>query len=366
MRNQTNLDEKRLLYSQVFNGETDRIPLIISPPCGTMPAREDLARDTERAVVRAAEALAPKADARTDWIPTVNISWYQCILVPSVFGATPVFQEGSEPIVKPVFHDLPEAVEMGIPPLEGVVVDQMLATLDTAVRVLPEGFALSFPPTASPFDLAQLLLPADEFLSGLLTNPEAAMEFMTHLAQLCAQAFDLTMSRLAGTRSYGVTNRGLYYPGLRLACDAIVNFSPDLIRDMALPILTQFGERFGQLCIHYCSKPAPSAHVLAALCACRCVGAVDTWQGPDAFIGDRAPGRMQSCVGLIFDVDLTTGDKMDAFLDWEPVREVPRRNGRPLVLHTSAASVEDAKRIYEVWQTKRVLADLRPVAVPTD
>ncbi|HIJ74670.1 MAG TPA: hypothetical protein HPP83_11275 [Candidatus Hydrogenedentes bacterium] len=340
------------LYTEVFQGETDRIPLIVSPPCAPEPPRVALAETPETAVVQAAEAQRPKAEAGTDWIPTVNISWYQCIVVPSVFGAEPVAPAGSEPIVKPVFRSIDEAAAAGAPPLEGPVVEQMLQTLETAILVLPEDYWLSFPASASPFDLAQLLLPGDVFLMSLRSRPDAAAEFLGNLTSLCIEVTGLVRSRLAGTGSEFVTNRGLCYPGLRLPCDALVNLSPDLIRDIALPIFRRFGERFGRLCIHYCTKPAASEHVLPVLCECDCVGAVDTWQGPDAFLGDGAPARMQHRVALIFDADLTTEGNMDSLVAWPPVRDVPRRNGRGLVLQSEAASVEEAIRIYALWRAK--------------
>jgi hypothetical protein len=79
------------------------------------------------------------------------------------------------------------------------------------------------------------------------------------------------------------------------------------------------------------------------------VAAVDNRHGPDVFLGDAAPARLQARVAIVGDVDLTTPAKMDAFLARESVRRVPRRGGRGLVLHTRAASVEAGKRLYAEW-----------------
>jgi hypothetical protein len=278
------------------------------------------------------------------------MGWFQCIVVPSFFGAAPIFQDGSDPIVEPCFRNVHEAVQAGQPSVDSPVLEQMLSVLDIALRNLPEGFALSFPPTASPFDLAQLLLPADEFLLALMTEPDDALQFLCNLADLSTEVIHLARSRLTGTASEFVTNRGIHFPGLRLACDALVNFSPYLLKGIALPVLERLARQHGKLCIHYCSKPAPSSHVLPALIECECVAAVDTWQGSDAFIGSDAPARMQNSVGLIFDADLTTEEKMVSFLDWEPIRDVPRKGGRPLIRHTSAASVAEGRKIFDVWR----------------
>lgn len=338
------------LYADAFAGRTDRIPLIVTPKCGSGPSREELIHDTEAAVRKAAESLGPKAAVGADWIPSVNISWYQCIAVPSLLGARSVYPPGSEPIVEPIYRNAVEAAEAGVPPVGGPVIEEMLRTVDAALRGLPEGFALSFPPVASPFDLAQLLLPGDEYLVALVEDPDALGRFLDNLATLCIQVLDLVRERLKGTPGEHVTNRGIWFPGVRLPSDALVNWPPESIRQVGWPVLERFGRRYGKLCIHYCSKPAPSGHVLPALCGCASVGAVDTWQGPDAFIGDTAPGRMQSQVSLVFDMDLSSDEKIKAFLANEAVRGVPRKGGRALVLGAGASTVEEGKRIYERWR----------------
>jgi len=351
-RNETCIEEIQARYVRAFASDSDYIPLIVSPPCPDQPSREEWQEQPEMAVRKTAAALAPKVAVGSDWIPSVNMGWFQCIVVPSFFGARPAFPIGSDPIVEPCFRNTHEAVQAGRPSAGGPVLEQMLSVLDTALRGLPAGFALSFPPTASPFDLAQLLLPADEFLVSLVTEPHETSQFLYNLADLCTEVILLARSRLAGTASELVTNRGIHFPGLRLACDALVNFSPDLLRGIALPVLQRLAKQHGKLCIHYCSKPAPSSHVLPVLTECEGVAAVDTWQGPDAFIGNDAPARMQDRVGLIFDADLTTEEKMVSFLGWEPIRAVRRKGGRPLVLHTSAASVDEGRRIFDMWQAK--------------
>ena len=149
-----------------------------------------------------------------------------------------------------------------------------------------------------------------------------------------------------------ITNRGIPFPGLRLSSDAIVNLSPPLLRQFALPVLERFAREYGKLCIHICTDPAPSQHVLPVLCESEHISAIDNWQGPDVFLGDGAPARFQDRVAVITDVELGTPEQMDRFLDWEPVRTVPRKGGRGLVVHTRAESVDEARRIYGEWQER--------------
>lgn len=171
-RNETCIEEIQSRYVRVFASDSDYIPLIVSPPCPDQASREEWQEQPEMAVRKTAAALAPKVAVGSDWIPSVNMGWFQCIVVPSFFGARPAFTIGSDPIVEPCFRNVHEAVQAGRPSAGGPVLEHMLSVLDTSLRGLPAGFALSFPPTASPFDLAQLLLPADEFLVSLVTEPD--------------------------------------------------------------------------------------------------------------------------------------------------------------------------------------------------
>jgi hypothetical protein len=55
---------------------------------------------------------------------------------------------------------------------------------------------------------------------------------------------------------------------------------------------------------------------------------------------------------VITDVDLCGEAEIDEFLSRGPVRDVPRRGGRGLVVHTKADSVDDARRIYASWRER--------------
>ena len=62
---------------------------------------------------------------------------------------------------------------------------------------------------------------------------------------------------------------------------------------------------------------------------------------------------MQARVAVIGDRDLRTAGTMDEFLSWEPVRDVPRKGGRGLLLSTGGAdSVDAARAVYALWQAK--------------
>jgi len=339
------------LYTDVFTARTDYVPLIVTLRCCDAPAAEEFWNDVSGSAAKTARAYRPRLEIGSDWIPTVNVSVYQCVIVPSLYGAEIVEIDGSEPICKPCFQSLAEAIDTAIPRVDGPAIDRMLETLHSAKRALPDEYCLSFPVTSSPFDLAQLMI-GEDFLSNLLASPDDCMTFLTTLAKLAIEVIQLVKDELNLDRDEFITNRGIFFPGFRLPCDAIVNYSPDVIRDIVLPVLKLFRDGLGPLCIHFCTEPAASRHVLGALLESDDVIAVDNWQGPEVFIGPHAPARMQSKVAIIGDVDFNSSEKMDDFLAQDPVHAVPRRGGRGMVLSTRADSVDDGKRLYDQWQQR--------------
>ncbi|HCE43510.1 MAG TPA: hypothetical protein DET40_08180 [Lentisphaeria bacterium] len=348
------IDEKERLFRRVFAGEEDYMPLIISPqlncPEGvSYPSSMEFKEDTAKSIACAVGMLKPKVEINSDWIPMINISYYQNILVPSLIGAEIAFQDGSDPMAKRSSAEIKDVFKNGIPPLEGELVEEMIATLRTAKRCMPDDFRLSFPVCSSPFDIAQLMF-GEEFLVSSVLEPEMVNEFLMNLTELSIKAFDLVKKEMGQDADEYITNRGLFFPGLRLPCDALVTFSPSLIRDIALPVLKRFGERYGNLCIHYCTSPAPSQHVLPVLLESDFAGAVDNWQGPGVFIGDDAPARMQDRIAIITDIDLSTEEKMRDFIGSKPVREISRKGGRGIVANTKSGSVDEGRRTYETWQ----------------
>ncbi|HBG25460.1 MAG: hypothetical protein A2Y10_09865 [Planctomycetes bacterium GWF2_41_51] len=228
----------------------------------------------------------------------------------------------------------------------------MISDIRISKKILDQqGYMLSFPVTASPFDLAQLMC-GEEFLLSLMAAPGKAMDFLSRLSHLAIELINLVKSEMGQPHNEYITNRGMFFDGLRLPCDAIVNYSPCLIRDFVLPVLKKFADSFVKLCIHFCTEPAPSGHVLPILCETDFVAAVDNWQGPEVFIGDKSPSRSQDKIAVVSSLDIATPEKMDAFLQSRAVKFVPRKGGRGLVVATDVESVEHGKRIYEQWNQK--------------
>lgn len=340
------------LYSDVLATRTDYIPLIVTPKGMKLAKPDEFSCDFESAFQKTLNYLQAKAAIGSDWLPTINISFFQCIAIPSLFGASVVNISESEPIPKPLFGSVQQALQKPIPKLNGATVDNLSDMLLKAKKLLPSGWYLSFPPTASPFDLATLLI-GDSFFAELLLLPNECRIFLEHLTLLCIELFTLVKRHLGLANNQLITNRGIFFPGLRLPCDTIVNYSPMLIEKFVLPILEMFREKFEHLCLHFCTQPAPSNHVLPVLLKSNCVSAVDNWQGFDVFAGKDSPVRFQKKISLISNHDLSSKEKIDAFFELPFVKNIERKSNRAIIVATEADSVEAGKKIYEYWQKKQ-------------
>ncbi|HBG25461.1 MAG: hypothetical protein A2Y10_09860 [Planctomycetes bacterium GWF2_41_51] len=116
---ESRLQELKELYLKVFTAQSEYIPLIVNPPCPQAPTVEELWNDLPAAVSKTARTLKPKADVGSDWIPSLSIGLYQCIAIPSLYNAETVKLDGSEPLCHPCFSSIDNALEMGLPPIQG-------------------------------------------------------------------------------------------------------------------------------------------------------------------------------------------------------------------------------------------------------
>lgn len=338
-------------HTEALLGKSDYIPLILGTKCPPAPSRERLWKDTAKAVPETVQAYQPRKQIQSDWIPSINIGVFQCIAIPSCFGAAVCELKGSEPICHPIFDEIDQAVAAGVPELSSPVIDDLFETLDQALKGLEDGWYLSFPASASPWDLAQVLM-GENFLIAAMLEPEATGEFLDNLTVAFIELTRRVKKRMGqGDREY-VSNRGVFAPGYRLPSDAIVNFSPDLLRKMLPRVIDPIAEAFGPVIMHFCTEPAPSGHVLPVLTEIDNVMAVDNWQGPDVFFGPDAPARLQDSVSIIGDLRIETPEHIEKVLHLEPVTDVPRKGGRGLIFNAWCPTVDHAREIHSLWQQR--------------
>ena len=344
--------ELKQLYLRVFKGQEDYIPFIITLPCPNAPTLEDYWHDLPAAVLKAAELFKPRLQIGSDWIPTIAAGMYHCISVPSLFGAEVVKLDGSDPLIHPCFKTIDEALEAGTPPVKGEIIDRMIKDVRAAHKsITQQGYKFCFPATASPFDLAQLML-GEEFLLSLVLRPDKAQTFLVNLSKLAIEIINIVKAEMNEPKNEYNAGKGYFFPGFRLPSDAIVNYSPSILRNVLPGILKIFGQEYENLCVHYCTEPAPSQHILPALLESEYVIAVDNHHGPDVFIGENTPAPFQDKITIASTTDLTTPEKMDQLLAKEALRKVKRKGGRGFIVFTEAESVDHGKKLYQQWHRR--------------
>jgi hypothetical protein len=148
----------------------------------------------------------------------------------------------------------------------------------------------------------------------------------------------------------GLTVRGLYFNGIRLTSDAIVNLSPAMIEEFYFPQVKKFKDTFGNVMLHYCCLPAPSGHVLPVLTKSDYVLAVDNWQGYKTF-ANKEEDILQDKISICTDLSYEEVVGFDELYNKEPFFNVVKRKcGRGITITTIAPSVEEGQKLYDEWK----------------
>jgi hypothetical protein len=166
-----------------------------------------------------------------------------------------------------------------------------------------------------------------------------------------------------------VSYLGIALPGIRVAADALVNLSPAWIRRFCYPVFEKLAGSFGGVLVHYC--PSPSAryyHVMKPVLECPHVLGVCTSGGVDYFEDERNPLRLSEGKTLVGECDLRLDDgavaasastnvnqfrmrRAGEFAAWlsSDFMRLSFEGRRGLILRTAVSSVEEGRRLYELW-----------------
>jgi len=338
------------LYRNVFAGKTNYIPLLVWPQCGDMPTVDELWSDLPAVLSRVPVAIEAKAQTGSDWIPVYGAGTYQCIAIPSLYGCEVVKLAGSDPICKPKFNSIDEILDIGIPEMKGQVIERLFDDLTVLKEFVGKyGWELSYPVTVSPLDVAQLIL-GEEFMVLLMTEQAKVKRLLSNLTLAAIDLIKLVKAQMGQKPDEYITGKGIYQPGIRMACDSIVNYSPSVIKEFVLPVFEMFCEEFGPMNVHYCTEPAESGHVLPVFLNQKSVIAVDNHQGPDVFWPGDMPLQSEKRMVIITTLELDTREKIDAFLARKPVQACLKNGTNGLIAATYVQSVEQGKAIFSYWQ----------------
>jgi len=149
-----------------------------------------------------------------------------------------------------------------------------------------------------------------------------------------------------------VSHKGTYMPATRLACDAVVNLSPQLIGTFFTHHLRRLARQIGtHIHLHWCSIATnPARHVPGALEEARdflsgiatqyhCFGDSDD----PAFIQRALRGRFAMTLGL------PRRASVEAFREWAADLAARWENPTGVLIRTVVRSVDEGRAYVEIW-----------------
>ena len=301
--------------------------------------------------------LADTMSIGSDVLPVLPINHFGVALQSSMFGAELTIPDvevtalqNVGPWVKPIFLTAEAMADAQVPPISSGLMPHVIKAVEYYRDNAPDGVTVVTPFRLGPFTLAELLR-GPKFYEDLCDHPEQAH----HLLSVCADTVIAVEKFLRGllgqSHSESITNFGIYLPGVRVNDDSLMNLSPSMIREFAVPYFRRIAREFGRTLVHYCSTPSNTGeHVLHALLDEECVLGVCTQLGisfhremrgcleGSLALGSGYGDSIQWCCGEHGGLEGWAGSLVDSA---EPTAG--------LVLHTEVESLEDARRMWDVW-----------------
>jgi hypothetical protein len=336
--------ETRELHDKVIKREMNYMPLLVNvKPDAAVPEFSacDCMRDPQKALEKRIAELSGTIKLKSDVAHFVESNFMEA-LVPSIFGAETHVAPGGLVDVKPRFPDIYETENINIDDIFRGEMENAIRHLEYIKHNAPDYLYVNPSRPMSPLDYAVVLC-GGGFYADLLAEPDLSLNFMEKIADVTIKTIKYFKEVINQPLDECVTVRGLYFPGIRLIGDAVVNLSPNLIKNIMCPLYRKFEREFGSVMLHYCCTPAPSKHVAPALAEGGGINAVDNWQGYRTMFNEK--DYFQETLAVCTDVsknDILTGEIFrDNFFQLKQ---------RPLIVSTYAESAEEGKKVYEIWQ----------------
>jgi len=344
------IDENlRARHHAAYQGRSGEIVYNVFPP----PVRHrishwEAANRPEKALERGLELLEGRRGTVADWVPVIA-NPYGDMLVPDLFGAkiTEVPGLDSKPMCYPCVESTAGALRHPPASLDTPWVEQARRTLSYLAGQVPDDVYILAPSMYCPLDYA-LNLRGGDFLMEMLLEPRAAADFLSLISDLTIRLI-LDFKRLLGEpEKEMVTIRGHYFPGIRLACDSVVNLSPRMIEEFMFPAMERFADTLGPVLVHCCTEPAEAGHVFSTMEKCPAVLGFDSWQGVE-FHQQRGWLAGPRKLSIAADFSAEQWPRKEELEYLCPVGS-HAGGGRGLLLSTLASSARMAADIVETWQ----------------
>lgn len=306
-----------------------------------------------------ANILRDTLEVSSDITPSIALNHMGNAIYPSLFGAKITIPAGdvnsvqeSGPWIFPALEDIANVDRLCQPSMPSALVDQAERFIRFYREHLPQWVRVVSPSKIGPFSLAQLLR-GSEFYLDLATDPQRCHK----LLDLCTNCLIETEQYLRSVAHQSCNEHysefGIMGPGPRIGDDSLINISPDMIREFALPYFGRIAQAFtGQLCVHFCSlEKSRGEHVYETLIEDPCIFAASSQFGFEYY------AQNVECLQGRLAIESFYGDAMSyvtneygSFEAWAMgfVRRFKDRSG--LVLYCEVGSVDEGRHLWEIWQ----------------
>ncbi len=305
-----------------------------------------------------ARILCDTLTVGSDYMPVLPLNHLGDVLIPTMFGAellvpgemgTSLQDQGSSPI--PVIGSIEEVDALSLPDMEAGLMPDFRKIITAWRQWAPPWVEIGRPFPVGPFTLAAELRGGDLFVD-LLDNSERSRKLLSLSAEMQVQV-ELYLREATGrTESLPISNFGVRGPGPRLGDDTIINLSPGMITEFAVPYIDAIARQLGPATVHFCTLPERRAdHVFEPLADAPSIVMASSQFGFEYYENnvDRLEGRL--AIESFYGDGLSyVINKYGSFENWDEgfVPRFKERSG--LILYMEVDSVEKGKCYWETWQ----------------
>lgn len=305
-----------------------------------------------------AKILRDTLTVGSDYMPILPMNHLGDVLIPAMFGAELLvpsemsvsFQDqGPSPL--PVIETIEAVDALHLPDMAAGMMPDFTKIITAWREWAPSWVEIVTPFPLGPFTLATELRGSDFFLD-IVDNPEWSHKLLSLCAKIQVQV-ELHLRGLIGqTKNLPISNFGVRSGGRRLGDDTIINLSPDMITEFAVPYIETIAKQLGPATVHFCTLTERRAdHVFEPLAASPHIVMGSSQFGFEYYEKnvDQLEGRLavESLYGKGISYVI---NKYGSFEKWAKYF-VPRFKHRSgLILYFEVGSVEEGKRYWETWQ----------------
>lgn len=340
----------------------DRIPLgihVVNPEHSEGLSYQDVWLKPEVFLDIQASHLADTLEVGSDLLPVIGVNHFGEAVLTSLFGAKQHMPDGMRanlndigPTPLTIYSAIEEVEDVAEVSIDGGLMRDVERFAQFYRSNLPEWINLVGPMPSGPFTAAMQLRGSD-MLMEMIDKPDLCKKLIRLCTDACVrieQQFR-QIARTPADKHY--SNFGILGAGLRLGEDSMCNLSPGMISEFGKLVFEQVNRTYGgRGHIHFCSLAhSRFEHIYPALLAMPEVAVVSSQFGFEYYQQNVESLRGKLAVESFYgDAYGYVCEKYGSFENWAN-DFVPRfKNASGLVLYMNVSSIEEGKKVWDVWQ----------------